>query len=151
MADIHSIKELRDQTGISVAECQKALEEASGDKERALEILKARGAEVADKKSDRHLGAGVISSYIHGHGTLGVLVELSCETDFVAKNEGFEALAIDIAMHIAAMNPADTAELLTQEFIKDPALTIESLIQQGTQKFGERIVLPRFARFEIGV
>ena len=69
----------------------------------------------------------------------------------MSKNDCFEDLSIDIAMHIAAMNPADTAELLTQEFIKDPALTIESLIQQGTQKFGERIVLPRFARFEIGV
>ncbi|MEK7136160.1 MAG: translation elongation factor Ts [Patescibacteria group bacterium] len=150
MADTQSIKELRDRTGISMAECKKALDASGGDVEKALEVLRERGVEMAGKKSDRELGAGVISSYIHAGGLIGTLVEIACETDFVSKNEDFRAMAEDIAMHIAATSPADVAELLTQEYIKNPSLTVEALIQQGTQKFGERIVLAKFSRFEIG-
>ncbi len=107
MAEIttEQIKELRDMTGVSVMQCKKALEEAGGDQEKALMALRKKSGEIAAKKGDRTLGAGVISSYIHGAGTVGVLIELACETDFVAKNEEFRALAYDIAMHIAAMNP----------------------------------------------
>ncbi len=150
MADTQSIKELRDRTGISVSECKKALDAAGGDMEKALGLLKEKSAEAAGKKSDRELGAGIVNAYIHGAGSIGVLVELACETDFVSKHEDFKAMAADIAMHIAAMNPVDLAELLGQEFIKDPSITVEACVQQGTQKFGERIVLSRFVRFEIG-
>ena len=145
-----SIKELRERTGISIAECKKALDAAGGDISQALAVLKERGAAMADKKSDREIGAGVINSYIHAGGAIGVLVELDCETDFVSKNEDFRTLAGDIAMHVAAMKPTDITDLMSQEYIKDPSLSIENLVQQATQKFGERVVLSRFSRFEIG-
>lgn len=99
------IKELRDKTGISVMQCKKALEEAGGDMEKAIIILRKAGAASAAKKSDRSLGAGVIAAYIHGNGSVGVMLELGCETDFVSGNAEFKAVAYDIAMHIAAQNP----------------------------------------------
>lgn len=99
------IKELRDATGVSVMQCKKALEEAGGDKEKALVILKKKGAEAAAKKGDRTLNATQIAAYIHSTGVVGVMVELACETDFVAKNPEFKQLAYDIAMHIAATKP----------------------------------------------
>lgn len=100
-----TIKELRDQTGISVMQCKKALEEAKGDMEKAIMLLKKKSGEVALKKAGRSLGAGTIAAYIHAGGTVGVMIQLSCETDFVAKNEEFKKLAYDIAMHGAATNP----------------------------------------------
>ncbi|HEY4486372.1 MAG TPA: translation elongation factor Ts [Candidatus Paceibacterota bacterium] len=118
MITAEQVKSLRDQTGISVMQCKKALEEASGDMEKAILILRKRGAEVASKKADRTLTAGAIGSYIHSDKKLGVLVELLCETDFVAKNEEFVGLAQDLAMHIAAMNP----EFLKNEDIPEEAL-----------------------------
>ena len=99
------IKELRDQTGVSVMQCKKALEEAGGDMEKARIILQKKGSEAAAKKSDRELGAGTIGAYVHNTGEVAALVQLSCETDFVSKNEEFVALARDIAMHIAALAP----------------------------------------------
>lgn len=105
MVTSEQIKQLREQTGISVMQCKKALEDAGGDMEQALDLLRKKGTEIAAKKSDRELGAGVIASYIHSDKRMGVLVELLCETDFVARNEEFVALADDIALHIAAMNP----------------------------------------------
>lgn len=108
------IKELRDQTGISVMQCRKALEEAGGDMEKAIIILQKQSKAIATKKSDRNLGSGIVAAYIHGVGTIGAMVELFCETDFVAKNEEFKALAYDIAMHVAANNP---------EFLKKEAIT----------------------------
>lgn len=105
MITTEQIKELRDMTGISVMQCKKALEEAGGDKEKALAFLRKKSGDIAAKKEGRELGAGVIESYIHNTKTVGVLVELSCETDFVARNGEFVALARDIAMHAAAMNP----------------------------------------------
>lgn len=99
------LKELRDQTGISVMQCKKALEEAGGDMEKAIIILKKKRSEAADKKSDRELGAGSIGSYIHNTNEVAALVLLACETDFVSKNQEFVALARDIAMHVAATNP----------------------------------------------
>lgn len=100
-----NVKALRDETGISVMQCKKALEEAGGDMEKAKIILKRKGSEAAAKKSDRDLGAGVIGSYVHNTHEVGAFVKLSCETDFVAKNEEFVALARDIAMHVAAQDP----------------------------------------------
>ena len=135
------VKELRDRTGVSVMECKKALEAAEGDMTKALGVLSERARATVDKKADRVLGAGIVSSYIHNTGHVGALVMLSCETDFVSKNEEFAALAHDIAMHAAAMRPADSAELMQQPFIKDPSKTVSDLISAATQKFGERIVV----------
>lgn len=99
------IKELRDKTGVSVMQCKKALEEAGGDMDKALIILRKKGSDIASKKSDRALGAGRIASYVHGNGSVGSIVELSSETDFVSKNDEFYSLAYDIAMQVAATNP----------------------------------------------
>lgn len=141
------IKELRERTGISIAQCKKALEDAGGDMAKALEFLKEKGAEIAEKKSARELHAGVVTAYLHNNGQVGTLVQLHSETDFVSKNPEFKVLADDIAMHITAMNPADVTELLAQPFIKDPSLTVDDLIKSYVQKFGERIELARFVRF----
>lgn len=143
------IKELRSETGLSIAECRKALDEAGGDKAKAKDILKARSVEQALKKADRALGAGTVTSYIHSGGLSGTLLELSCETDFVAKNEEFKNLAKDIAMHVAAMNPSDVAELLEQPFVKSPDKTIKEMVNGAVQKFGERIEIRRFTRFAV--
>lgn len=149
MVTTQQIKELREETGLSVMQCQKALQEAGGDKAKALELLKAKGAEIAQKKGDRTLGAGVVVSYIHAGETVGVMLELLSETDFVAKNPEFKAIAKDIAMHVAAMSPADTSELLSQPFIKDPSRTISDMINGTVQKFGERTEIGHFVRFAI--
>jgi len=100
------IKSLRDETGVSIMQCKKALEDSGGDREKAMMALRKKSGEIAAKKGDRVLGSGVIASYIHSNGNVGAMIELSCETDFVAKNEEFKQLAYDIAMHIAAINPA---------------------------------------------
>ncbi|HBM45503.1 MAG: Elongation factor Ts [Parcubacteria group bacterium GW2011_GWF2_38_76] len=116
------IKKLRDLTGgISIMQCRKALEEAGGDEAKALLLLSKKGAEVAAKKSERTLGAGVVQSYVHSNGTVGALIELNSESDFVAKNEAFKALAYDIAMHIVALKP----EYLKEEDV--PAETLEKI------------------------
>ncbi|MDE1874805.1 MAG: elongation factor Ts [Patescibacteria group bacterium] len=119
MATITSdqIKELRESTGVSVMQCKKALEEAGGDMAKAVVILKKKGAEAAAKKGDRTLAASMIQAYIHATGTVGTMVELACETDFVAKNPEFKQLAYDIAMHIAASKP---------EFVKKEDITPEA-------------------------
>jgi len=140
------VKELREKTGISVMECKKALTEANGDMEKAVEILRTRSVAMAGKKSDRELGAGAVSAYVHNSAQVGAMVLLNSETDFVSKNEEFVALARDIAMHVSAMQPADKAELLAQPYIKDPSKTIEGLLNEATQKFGERVDIGGFSR-----
>jgi elongation factor Ts len=115
MASIEQIKELRQKTGVSVMQCRKALEEAEGDMEKAAIILRKLGSKAAAKKADRELGSGVVQAYIHSNNQVGVLIELNCETDFVAKNESFLELANNIAMHVAAMNP----EYLSEADISD--------------------------------
>jgi elongation factor Ts len=105
MITTDQVKKLRDQTGISVMQCKKALEEANGDFEKALVILRKKSGELSAKKGDRTFGAGTVQAYIHATGTVGTIVELNCETDFVANNEEFKTLARDIAMHITATNP----------------------------------------------
>lgn len=115
MITTDQVKELRDRTGISVMQCKKALEEALGDMDKAEIILRKKSKEVAEKKSTRSLGSGVVASYIHGNGSIGSLVELLCETDFVAKNEEFKSLAKDIAMQVAATE----IEFLSKDDIKE--------------------------------
>ncbi len=148
MITTEQIKDLREKTGISIAQCKKALEEAGGDMAKALEWLKAKSAEIADKKADRELGAGVVSAYIHGD-KIGAMITLQTETDFVAKNPEVKSLADDIAMHVSAMMPADVAELLTQPFIKNPDQTVGDLIKTAIQKFGERVEVGQIVRLEV--
>ncbi len=105
MITTEQIKKLRDQTGISVMQCKKALEEAGGDSEKAVVILRKKSGELTAKKSDRTFKSGTVGAYIHSNGTVGAIVELDCETDFVANNEDFKTLARDIAMHVTATNP----------------------------------------------
>ncbi len=147
------IKQLRDKTGVSMMQCREALMEANGDMEKALEVLRASGAAVASKKSGRDLGSGTVQAYIHGQGSVGSMVELLCETDFVARNEEFQTIAKDIAMQIAATDDellAGGAEALLKEaFFKDPSQTIGSLIEGAVQKFGERTELGRFVKYSI--
>lgn len=149
MITIEQIKALREETGISVAVCKKALEEASGDTNKAKEILKKEGIKIAEKKSERALKAGIIEAYIHGNGKIGVLVEARSETDFVAKNEQFKEFAHNLAMHIAAFNPANLEELIIQPFLKKPEITIGDYIREVIQKFGENIEIGEFTRISV--
>ncbi len=154
------IKELRDSTGISVMECKKALEEASGDMQKALEILKEKSAKAAAKKSDRELAAGIIASYVHTNGLTGAMVELSCETDFVSQNAEFKQLANELCLHITAMSPKfltkeeagedEELALLSQPFLMDPSITVQVRLDQAIQKFGERTALTKFTHFTVG-
>lgn len=148
--DIELLKKLRNETGVSIADCRKALDETENNFEKAKEWLKKHGIEKAAKKSDRATSQGIIESYVHGGGKVGVLVELLCETDFVARTEDFKNLAHEISMQVAAMNPKDTETLLGQEYIRDGALTIQDLIKSVIAKLGENIILKRFERLEIG-
>jgi len=141
------IKELRDRTGISMMSCKKALEEADGDIEKAILGLREEGAKVADKKSARELKAGIVDSYIHATKKVGVMVEARSETDFVAKNEGFQEMVHNVAMHIAGMNTETVEELMAQPYIKNPEITIADYVKDTIQKFGENIEISRFIRY----
>ncbi len=186
------IKELRDATGVSVMQCKKALEEAGGDIEKAKVVLRKLSAVAASKKADRTLGAGIAAAYTHAGGSVVGAVVLACETDFVSKNEAFQKMAYDVAMHVAAMAPkfisredvspedtkaaeevfagevASIAEaqrnvalqgkldkylaeqvLLEQPFVKDPSITVKQLLDQGVQKFGEKIEVVRMERLSV--
>jgi elongation factor Ts len=159
------IKELRDSTGAGVMDCKRALEAAEGDLARAAEIIREQGAARAEKRSERETNQGVIESYIHGGGRIGVLVELNCETDFVANTEDFRRLAREVALQIASMAPlvvsiedrlpehegADAeVVLLAQPHIRDGSRTIGDLVKEVIAKTGENVRISRFARFELG-
>jgi elongation factor Ts len=170
------VKDLRELSGAGIMECKRALEQTGGDLEKAAELLKQQGLAKADKKSGRSAQQGLVEPYIHGGGRIGVIVEVNCETDFVARTPDFKTLAHDIAMQVAATSPryvsADDIDaaaeaalereygsreqalaavsLLDQPFIKDPKLTVRDLIRAGIAKLGENIVVRRFARFEVG-
>lgn len=192
MVTTEQIKELRGKTGISIGQCKNALEEAGGDMEKAIVILSKKGGDIAAKKSDRELKSGIIETYVHGAGKVAAMVEVACETDFVAKNEDFKKFTYDVAMQIAASNPTflkseditdadkkkamevfeeevkDKPEemrakilegkmnayfkekvLLEQSFIKNPEMTINGLVEGAIQKFGEKIEITKFVRFEV--
>jgi len=146
---IEVVKKMRAEMGLGIMEIKSALEEAKGDEKKAKEILKKKGFEKAEKKAEREIKAGRIFTYTHATGTIGVMVELLCETDFVAKNEEFMAVGRDIALQVAAMNPKDEKELLKQDYIKDGSMKVNDLIVGLVAKFGENIKLGRFERFEI--
>ena len=137
------IKSLRDKTGVSISQCRDALVAAGGEMEKALEILRAKSADIAAKKADRVLASGVVASYVHG-GALGALLKLQCETDFVARNPEFKALAEDLALHVSAMSPESIPALLEQPFVKTPEQTVASVITSAIQKFGEKIEIGGF-------
>lgn len=143
------VKQLRDETGVSIMQCKKALEEAQGDLAKAREVLQALSASSAEKKADRTLGAGVIQAYVHATNTSAGIVVLACETDFVARNPDFIQTAKDIALHVTAMSPQTIDELLEQPFVKDPSRTIKTVVDQATQKFGEKVQITRAERITL--
>lgn len=148
-AKLEDIKKLRSETSAGVSDCRKALEDCAGDYTKAKKMLEKRMVEKAAKKKDRTTGAGLIASYVHANGKIGVLVELQCETDFVARTDDFKNLSHELALQIAAMNPKDVDALIKSEYIRDGSLTIESFIKQAITKLGENIVLARFTRMEL--
>ncbi len=143
------IKQLRDKTSAGIADCRMALEEAGGDLKKAEEVLKKKGIEKAAKKGDRETGQGVVEAYVH-NGRIGVLVELLCETDFVARTDEYKTLAHEIALQISSMNPKNATELLKQEYIRDSSKTIDALIKETIATLGENITLGKFTRIEVG-
>lgn len=149
MIEIEKVKELRELTSLSVIDCKKALEEAGGDLVKAQEILKKAGVALAEKKSARVAGDGLIYSYIHNTGKIGVLLELSCETDFVARNEEFKSLAHEICLQVASLAPKSVEELLKMEYIKDSSRTIQDLVTVAVSKLGENINIRRFLRYQV--
>ena len=165
MVTVDDVRRLREETGAGVMDAKRALDETGGDFAKARQLLRERGIASAAKRAERETNQGIVESYIHGQGRIGALVELNCETDFVARTEAVRTLARDVAMQVAAMNPAglrpeDVPEdaiggqkanaLLTQPFIKDGGKTIEQLIQDVIASTGENVRVARFARFELG-
>jgi elongation factor Ts len=170
------VKELRELTGAGIMESKRALEESGGDLQKAEALLMQQGLAKADKKSGRAAQQGIIEPYVHGGGRIASLVEINCETDFVARTEDFRNLAHDVAMQVAAMSPRYLSEddvpadmwaelerefgshdkakeavcLLDQPFIKDPKQSIRDLNKAAIGKLGENVVIRRFARFEVG-
>jgi len=147
--DLTQLKKLRDETAASVSDCRRALEDAKGDYAKALMWLKNRAVEKAEKKEGRETGEGLVHAYIHQNGKIGAMVEVLCETDFVARTDDFKKLVHEIAMQVAAMDPRDVASLFTQEYIKDNSMTVGELIKQTIGKLGENITVKRFQRFAI--
>jgi elongation factor Ts len=159
------VKELREKTSAGVMDCRNALVQTEGDLDKACEILKEQGLAKAEKRSEREANQGVIEAYIHFGGRLGVLVEVNCETDFVAKTEEFKQLAHDVAMQVAAcgaeylsredlpegedLDPKEVC-LLEQKFIRDDTRTIQDLVMETSAKTGEKVAVGRFVRFELG-
>jgi len=146
---IELVKKLREELGLGMMEIKAALEEAQGDEKKAKEILKEKGYKKAEKRAEKETHQGRVATYTHATGKIGVMVELLCETDFVAKNEEFVALTKDLCLQVAAMNPESPEELLKQDFIKDSSLKVSDLVTALVSKFGENIRLGKIARFEI--
>jgi elongation factor Ts len=155
---VGDIKKLRGLTGSGILDCRNALEEADGDSTKAQAILREKGLASAAKKATRTAAEGVVESYIHNGSRVGVLLELNCETDFVARTDEFRTLAHDIAMHVAAMDPETVSSedgqdsetsLLGQPFVKDPSKTIQDLVNDNIAKLGENVQIRRFTRFAL--
>ena len=146
---IELVKKIRIETGLGMMEIKAALEEANGDEKKAKEILKEKGFKKAESKSERETHQGLVATYTHTTGKIGVMIELLCETDFVAKHEDFVATAKDICLQVAAMNPETPEILMDQEFIKDPSKKIGEMIKSLSAKFGENVKIGKMDRFEI--
>ena len=147
--NLEDLKKLRNETSASIADCRVALEESKGDYKKALLWLKKRGIEKAEKKQDRKTSLGLVECYIHQNGKGGSMIEILCETDFVARTDEFKNLAHEIAMQVCAMNPKDIPTLLKQEYIRDNSVTINELVKGTIGKLGENIIVRKIVRFEI--
>lgn len=147
--NLEDIKKLRQDSGAGIADCKEALSQSKGDFTKAKEILKKKGLDKASSKAEREVKAGVVDVYSHT-GKVGVLVELLCETDFVARTEDFKNLAHELALQIASMNPSSVEDLLSQEYIRDNSMTCEQLVKSAVAKLGENIQVGRFERIELG-
>ena len=147
--DVNLVKQLREETGAGIADCKNALSEADNNMDKAKEILKQKGLDKAGSKSDRDVSAGVVETYSHG-GRVGVIVEVLCETDFVAKTEDFKTLAHEVALQIASMNPENEEELMKQDYVRDPSQKVEALVKGAIAKLGENIKVGRFTRIALG-
>ena len=163
--NVEDIKALRAQTGAGIMDCKRALQEADGDLERARELLAERGVASAAKKASRETNEGLVESYVHSGGKIAALVEVNCETDFVARTPEFKGLAHDIAMQVVAMSPLyvdsdaipDGEEsdpqvvcLMQQPFIKDDTRSVQDLVNEAMAKLGENLRVRRFSRFSLG-
>jgi len=147
---VEQIKNLRAKTGLGIHDVKTALEESNGDEAKAIAWLKEKGLSTAAKKASRATSQGLIETYIHGGGRIGAMVEINCETDFVARNDDFKKFVKEIALQVASMNPENVDELLRQEYFRDPSITIEQLLNDTIAKIGENMKVNRFARFELG-
>ncbi|QQG49922.1 MAG: translation elongation factor Ts [Candidatus Berkelbacteria bacterium] len=147
---VEQIKSLRAKTGLGIHDVKRALEEAGSDEAKAMALLKDWGLSTVAKKADRATGQGLIETYVHGGGRIGAMVEVNCETDFVARNEDFKKFVREIALQVASMKPENVDELLKQEYFRDPSLTIEQLLNDTIAKIGENMKINRVARFELG-
>ncbi len=143
------IKKLRQDSGAGIADCKEALSLSKGNLEEAKKWLKKKGLDKASSKSDREVKAGVVDVYSHG-GKVGVLVEVLCETDFVARTDDFKSLAHELSLQIASMNPSSVEELLIQEYIRDNSMTVDQLVKSISGKLGENIQVGRFERIALG-
>jgi elongation factor Ts len=165
---LDAIKQLRDETGAPIGDVRSALEEAGGDPAKARTVLRKRGAELAAKRGDRATGQGRVESYIHHDGKLGALVEVNCETDFVARTDDFKQFCREVAMHVAAAGPQyikvedvpasagldpqerKAVSLLEQPFVKDQGTTVGELLKTLIAKTGENVVVRRVTKFAVG-
>ena len=162
---VEAIKELRERTGAGIMDCKRALQESDGDLAKAEEFLRAQGIASAAKKASRATNQGVVESYIHSGGRIGAIVEVNCETDFVARTDDFKGLAHDLAMQVAAMSPLyidddeipdgedvdpQQACMMQQPFIKDPSRAVKDLVNEMVAKLGENVRVRRFTRFSLG-
>jgi elongation factor Ts len=151
MITLQEIKKLRVKTGAGLHDAKDALEKAKGDASKAEEILRKKGLIKVGKRKDRATSAGRVEIYLHGEPpTVGAMVELLCETDFVAKTSEFATLGRELAMQVASMNPDSLDDLLNQEYIRDPKKYVKDLIHDASAKFGERIEIGRFIRYKVG-
>lgn len=148
--NLDQVKKLRAQTKAGMMACYQALEATNGDMKKAVVWLKKKGIASANKRTDREVRAGLIEAYSHADGRIASVVELNCETDFVARTSEFKKLAHELAMQVAAMAPKNVEKLLNQPYIRDEKMTVEDLVKELIAKTGENIVIGQIARFELG-
>jgi len=144
------IRKLKEETGAPVMRAKKVLEEFGGDMKKATELLRKEGFEKVEKRAGRATSQGIIETYVHHSGKIASLVELLCETDFVARNELFRELAHNLALQVASIEAKDADDLLKQDYIKDPSKKIEELVKNVIAKTGENINVGRVIRVELG-
>lgn len=151
MANISTddIKKLRELTGVGITDAKQALVDAGGDFDKALAAMRKKGFDKATKRAGREAKSGLVGTYSHD-GRIGVVVEVNCETSFVAKTDEFKELVKNLTLHICSMEPKDVAEMMEQPFVKDPEIAVGDYVKQHIAKLGENIVVRRFSRLELG-